>query len=192
MHGFRGRSGRPLPPPAAPQHRRQAEPMRGDQRSRAQNAVRGAEQPGVHAGRGRDDLLGAGQIVVGGDRPAQRQVTMPPPVHADLMAGVGDVGRQPRRLRHLRAEQEKRGPHAPVCQQLDEERGRCRVGAIVEGQRDVVGPDLPGQQRKQRHPDGAQRRHSRTRVGHRQASGRHEEPTAQRQARPAVGRMRGI
>src|SRR5579859_3055197 len=96
IHRPGGRSGRPLPSPARPQHGREYEPARGDQAGRAQHAIRRAEQPGIDAsGRG-DDLLGLGQVGVRRHRAAQRQIPVTPAVHADLVTRVGDVGRKPR------------------------------------------------------------------------------------------------
>ncbi len=91
------------------------------------------------------EVAGRLQVAVGGPGWTAQQAPVVPAVHAELVAGGGDLPDQARGALGLRAEQEEGGAHVVVGQYLQEPGCGFRGGAVVEGQRDMPGHRCSGQ-----------------------------------------------
>ena len=135
----------PVPPPRRPQHRREPEPLCGEVRRPGHDAVRRPVEVGLDPARVADRLGGAGDVEQRGPRPAQRQGAVVPAVDRDLVPGADEVAPHLGELLEHAAEDEEGGADVEPVQGPQERRGRGRVGAVVEGEGDVVGATDPGE-----------------------------------------------
>ncbi len=138
-HRSRCGAGRPVPAPAGPQHRSQAQAPGGGQPGGGEHSVRGPEPARSLAGDRGGEVAGAGQRVVGAAWAAGEQAAVVEAMHGDLVSGVGQVPAEAGVARQVLAEHEERGPDAVVGQQGREPGSGQAVRAVVEGQRHMAG-----------------------------------------------------
>lgn len=141
---------RPVHSPRRPQNRLQTCLPRGVPPLEGHHAVGRAVPADLRTTDVLDDLATAHQGPVEAPGCAQRQAVVLPPVHGQLVTGGRHLPDESGLALGMCCEQEERSRHPPGSEQVQEERCRTAVRAVVEGQCDVTASAHASQPREQR------------------------------------------
>jgi hypothetical protein len=133
---------RPVPRVDGPVDRRHSHVRAVPEHGGRPDAVGGAESGGHDAGRAVDRVGGPIHLGLHRRRCEQAEVQVPPGVVGDLVAGVRHLAGHFREPLDLETDHREHGGHPVLGQQLEHLRGVDRVRAVVDGQRDRLGPVL--------------------------------------------------